>query len=158
MSNIYISLLLESGAPSFVNDIRHGGNWPLKITQTREDTSLLLAHGAYRNAVSRPNHPEIDVNLYFNDDFPVLLSLKCSSAQSIISKAILYQSIDLPCDIIVLIASHDPDNICVISEDDMNYCNSSEIAIVRFGVKKRMRVVAVFETLKMMKVHYRLMK
>ena len=118
---------------------------------------MLLACGAHPDAVSRPNHHKIDISPYLNDDFYASTSLMGLLARlSIISEAIPYRSKDL-CHIIAFITLHDSDNIYVVSEDDMNYCNSIVDSNSTFEVKKRITVVAFFGAM-MMKVYYRLMK
>ena len=114
-SRCFLSILLESGGDAFVNKVGWTGYRPLKLAQTKEATSLLLAHGAHLDAVSKPNlfkrRTCISLNPHLDDYFSTPLPLICLSAKCIVSESIPYQSIDLPCHIIEFIALHDPDDI-----------------------------------------------
>ena len=104
----FLSLLLESGAHIFVNEVGHNGFRPLKLSKNKEITSLLLAHGAHPDAVSRPiPQSKQVVNPHLDDYFSTPLPLTCLSARSIVSESIPYQSIDLPPHIKGFIALHD---------------------------------------------------
>ena len=104
----FLSLLLESGGRIFVNEVGYNGFRPLKLSKNKEISSLLLAHGAHPDAVSRPTpQPEEFANPRFDDYFSTPLPLTCLSARSIVSESIPYQSIDLPPYIKNLIALHD---------------------------------------------------
>ena len=75
----FLSLLLESGGHIFVNEVGCDGFRPLKLSKNKEVTSLLLAHGAHSDAVSRPTlQPEQFANPYLDDYFPHLFHLLVS--------------------------------------------------------------------------------
>ena len=104
----FLSLLLESGGHIFVNEVGCDGFRPLKLSKSKEITSLLLAHGAHPDAVSRPiSEDEQFINPHLDDYFSTPLPLACLSARSIVSESIPYQSIDLPSHIKGFIALHD---------------------------------------------------
>ena len=108
----FLSLLLESGGHIFVNEVGCDGFRPLKLSKSKEITSLLLAHGAHPDAVSRPiSEDEQFINPHLDDYFSTPLPLACLSARSIVSESIPYQSIDLPSHIKGFIALHDPADI-----------------------------------------------
>ena len=108
----FLSLFLESGGHIFVNEVGCDGFRPLKLSKSKEITSLLLAHGAHPDAVSRPiSEDEQFVNPYLDDYFSTPLPLTCLSARSIVSESIPYQSLDLPPHIKDFIALHDPADI-----------------------------------------------
>ena len=87
----FLSLLLESGGHIFVNEVGHNGFRPLKLSKNKEITSLVLAHGAHPDAVSRPiSEDEQFVNPHFDDYFSTPLPLACLSAKSIVSESIPY--------------------------------------------------------------------
>ena len=120
-SENFLSLLLQSGGDAFVNEIGWTGYRPLKLAQTKEATSLLLAHGAHLDAVSKPifldrprlfdRYMYVSTNRHLDDYFPTLHSLACLSAKCIVSESISYRSIDLPPRIIEFIALHDREDI-----------------------------------------------
>ena len=108
----FLSLLLESGGHIFVNEVGCDGFRPLKLSKSKEITSLLLAHGAHPDAVSRPiSEDEQFINPHLDDYFSTPLPLACLSARSIVSESIPYQSIDHLSYIKGFIALHDPADI-----------------------------------------------
>ena len=121
VSVTFLSLLLQSGGDAFVNKIGWTGYRPLKLAQTKEATSLLLAHGAHLDAVSKPfflDRPSlfdrymlVSTNPYLDDYYPALHPLTCLSARCVVSQSIPYRSIDLPPHIIEFIALHDREDI-----------------------------------------------
>ena len=134
MSESFLSLLVQSGGDAFVNEIGWTGYRPLKLAQTKEATSLLLAHGAHLDAVSKPifldrtlsfdRYMCVSTNPHLDDYFPTVHSLTCLSARCIISQSIPYRSIDLPPRIVEFIALHDREDIKGI---DMNGMRLLEI-------------------------------
>ena len=121
LSDHFLSILLDSGGDAFVNKVGWTGYRPLKLAQTKEATSLLLAHGAHLDAVSKPvllNRPRlydqymrISTNPHLDDYFRTPCCLTCLSARCILSQSIPYRSIDLPPHIIEFIALHDQEDI-----------------------------------------------
>ena len=108
----FLSLLLESGGHIFVNEVGNYGFRPLKLSKSKEITSLLLAHGAHPDAVSRPtSEDEQLMNPHLDDYFSTPLPLACLSARSIVSESIPYQSLELPPHIKGFIVLHDPSDI-----------------------------------------------
>ena len=65
LSACFLSLLLQSGGNAFVNKVGVTGYRPLNLVQTKEATSLLLAHGAHLDAVSKPVSPDRKYILFF---------------------------------------------------------------------------------------------
>ena len=103
----FLSLLLESGGYMLVNDVGLDSLRPLEKANSKEVTSLLLAHGAHPDAVSRSTSPQVNpfLDKYVSDSFP----LTCLSAKYIVMESIPYQLMDLPRHIKYFIALHDPD-------------------------------------------------
>ena len=103
----FLSLLLESGGYMLVNDVGLDSLRPLEKADSKEVTSLLLAHGAHPDAVSRSKPPQANPFLddYISGPFP----LTCLSAKYIVMESIPYQLMDLPRHIKYFIALHDPD-------------------------------------------------
>ena len=118
----FLSLLLESGGHIFVNEVGYNGFRPLKLSKNKEISSLLLAHGAHPDAVSRPT-PQLEefVNPHLDDYFSTPLPLTCLSARSIVSESIPYQSIDLPPYIKDFIALHDLADIGFPSNESVQH-------------------------------------
>ena len=104
-----------------MNKIGWTGYRPLKLAQTKEATSLLLAHGAHLDAVSKPifldrprlfdRYMRVSTNPHLDDYYPSLHPLTCLSARCVVSQSIPYRSIDLPPHIIEFIALHDREDI-----------------------------------------------
>ena len=121
-SDCFLSILLESGGNAFVNKVGWTGYRPLKLAQTKEVASLLLAHGAHLDAVSKPNLYEqrmhVSLNPHLDDYFSTPFPLTCLSAKCIVSESIPYRLIDLPRHIIEFIALHDIEDIDIPSVDN----------------------------------------
>ena len=118
----FLSLLLESGGDIFVNEVGHNGFRPLKLSKNKEVTSLLLAHGAHPDAVSRPTpQPEVIVNPHLDDYFFTPLPLTCLSARDIVSESTPYRSIDIPPHIKRFIALHDLADIGFSSNESVQH-------------------------------------
>ena len=112
LSDCFLSILLESGGDAFVNKVGWTGYRPLNLVQTKEATSLLLAHGAHLDAVNKPDqYVHVSTNPYLDDYFLTPLPLACLSAKCIVSESIPYQSIGLPCHVVEFIVLHDLDGI-----------------------------------------------
>ena len=143
-SDRFLSILLESGGDAFVNKVGVTGYRPLKLAQTKEATSLLLAHGAHLDAVSKPilfkrrtynavstpvlfeqyvyhlpTYTHVSLNPHLDDYFSTPLPLTCLSAKCIVSESIPYRLIDLPRHIIKFIALHDIEDIDIGSVDNV---------------------------------------
>ena len=142
-SDRFLSILLESGGNAFVNKIGLTGYRPLELAPTKEVTSLLLAHGAHLDAVSKPNlyeqhmydavstpaffeeyvcippYTHFSLNPHLDDYFSTPLPLTCLSAKCIVSESIPYRLIDLPRHIIEFIALHDIEDIDIGSVDSV---------------------------------------
>ena len=103
----FLSLLLESGGYMLVNDVGLDGLRPLEKADSKEVTSLLLAHGAHLDAVSRSTSPQ--VNPFLDDYISGPFLLTCLSAKYIVMESIPYQLMDLPRHIKYFIGLHDPD-------------------------------------------------
>ena len=129
LSDCFLSLLLKSGGDIFVNKVGLTGYRPLSLAQTKEATSLLLAHGAHLDAASKPvsfddryvHFLSIKLNPHLDDYFSTPLPLTCLSARCIVSESIPYQSLDLPYHIIEFIALHDPDDIIDIKNAESGF-------------------------------------
>ena len=124
----FLSLLLESGGHIFVNEFGHNGFRPLKLSRSKEITSLLLAYGAHPDAVSRPiSKGEQFVNPHLDDYFSTPLPLACLSARSIGSESIPYQLLDLPPHIKGFIALHDPADIVIPNKETVQHIFKDEV-------------------------------